>query len=294
MHGRIFQKVIPLMRPILISFGRAVLSQLHYRMLMPTLLPFFLSILIWGLALWWGLQPLIDWLQKNYFASNAGIGFVNYIPAWLGLGARKTVIVPWLALWLLLPWIILTVLLFVDVFALPATVRHVCCRHFSALELREGGSLLGSIWTAFSAFLLFCVLWLVTLPLWLISPFALLIPLVLWGWLIYRVFAYEALAAHADKQELRSILRTHRWPLLVIGIITGAMGAAPTVLWLGGALLLVVFPLLATGSILLYVLVFVFTGLWFEYYCLEALAKYRSAGQVSIIITKRDDREEIH
>ena len=282
------------MRPILVAFGRAVLSQLHYRMLMLTLLPFFLSILIWGLALWWGLQPLIDWLQKNYFAGNDGIGFANYIPAWLGLGARKTVIVPWLALWVLLPLMILTALLFVGVFALPATARHVCRRHFSALELRNGGSLLGRIWTALPTFLLFCVLWLVTLPLWLIPPFALLIPLVLWGLLTYRVFAYEALATHAGKQELRAILRIHRWPLLVIGIITGAMGAAPTVLCLGGALWLVIFPLLATSSIWLYVLVFVFTGLWFEYYCLEALAKYRSAGQAAVIIAKSEDRQEIH
>ncbi len=278
------------MHAILIAFGRAVFSQLHYRMLMLTLLPFFLSTLIWGLALWWGLQPLMDWLQKNYFTGTNGIGFANYIPAWLGLGVRKTVIVPWLALWVLLPLMITTALLFVGVFALPATARHVFRRHFSALKLRNGGSLLGSIWNAFSAFLLFCVLWLVTLPLWLIPSLALLIPLVLWGWLTYHVFAYEALAGHAEKQELRAILRIHRWPLLAIGIITSAMGAAPTLLWLGGALWLVIFPLLAMGSIWLYVLVFVFTGLWFEYYCLEALAKYRSAGQAAVIMTKSQDR----
>jgi hypothetical protein len=30
----------------------------------------------------------------------------------------------------------------------------------------------------------------------------------------------------------------------------------------------------------LYVLVFVFTSLWFEHYCLEALARYRTDGLV--------------
>ncbi|GAC1315668.1 MAG: EI24 domain-containing protein [Collimonas sp.] len=282
------------MRPVLVAFGRALLSQLHYRMLMLTFLPFALSVLIWGLALWWGLQPMIDWLQKNYFAGNDGWGIASYIPAWLGLGALKTVIVPWLALWALLPLMILTALLFVGAFALPATARHVGRRHFPDLELRKGGSLLGSIWTSFTAFLLFCVLWLVTLPLWLIPPFAFLIPLVLWGWLTYRVFAYEALAAHADKEEMRALLRIHRWPLLLIGVIAGALGAAPTILWLGGALWLVIFPLLAAGSIWLYVLVFVFTGLWFEYYCLAALAKYRAAGQAAIMIAERHDSRVIH
>jgi hypothetical protein len=46
--------------------------------------------------------------------------------------------------------------------------------------------------------------------------------------------------------------------------------------WLGGALSFVLLPLLAAVSIWLYVLVFVFTGLWFEHYCLEALAAYRA------------------
>jgi len=93
---------------------------------------------------------------------------------------------------------------------------------------------------------------------------------------------------------MRALLRIHRWPLLLIGVIAGAMGAAPTMLWLGGALWLVIFPLLAAGSIWLYVLVFVFTGLWFEYYCLAALAKYRAAGQAAIIIAERHDSRVIH
>jgi hypothetical protein len=38
----------------------------------------------------------------------------------------------------------------------------------------------------------------------------------------------------------------------------------------------VFFPFLAAASIWLYVLIFIFTGLWFEYYCLEALARLRA------------------
>ena len=39
----------------------------------------------------------------------------------------------------------------------------------------------------------------------------------------------------------------------------------------------VFFPFLAAASIWLYVLVFIFTALWFAYYCLEALARMRAA-----------------
>jgi fatty acid desaturase len=99
---------------------------------------------------------------------------------------------------------------------------------------------------------------------------------VLWGWLTYRVMAYDALADYADVDERKSILRTHRWPLLLIGAMTGAMGAAPTLLWLGGPLSVIFFPVLAAVAIWLYVLVFVFTGLWFQHYCMDALMRSRA------------------
>jgi len=121
----------------------------------------------------------------------------------------------------------------------------------------------------------FALLWLVTLPLNAVPPLAFVIQPVLWGWLTYRVMVYDALAEHASADERRTLMREHRWPLLVIGIAAGAMGAAPTLLWLGGALSVILFPLLAGISIWLYVLVFVFSGLWFQHYALEALAQLR-------------------
>ncbi|WP_025918275.1 EI24 domain-containing protein [Herminiimonas sp. CN] len=264
------------MRPVLTAFGRALLSQLHYRMLLLTILPFLLSLVIWGVALWQGLQPLIDWLQE-YFLANDGFRISGNVLALLGLGALKTVLVPLIAMWLLLPLMILTALLCIGLIAMPIIVRHVGQRHFPGLEARKGGSFWGSLWMSASSFLIFVLLWLMTLPLSLVPPLGLIVLTALWGWLTYRVMAYDALADYADAAERRAILRIHRWPLLVIGAASGALGAAPTLLWLGGALSVIFFPLLAAASIWLYVLVFVFTGLWFQYYCLAALQKYRAA-----------------
>lgn len=264
------------MRDVLIAFGRAVLSQLHLRMLLLTLVPFVLSILVWGLVLWLSLQPLIDWVQA-FFLDNDGFRIAGGVLVWLGLGAIKTVVVPLLAMWVLLPLMILTALVFVGTLAMPVIVKHVASRHYPDLETRHGGNLLGTLWVSLSSFVVFLVLWLVTLPLSVIPPLTFLIQPALWGWLTYRVMAYDALAEHADTDEWRRLVRTHRWPLLTIGAITGAMGAAPTLLWLGGALSVILFPVLAAGAIWLYVLVFVFTGLWFQHYCLLALARQRAA-----------------
>lgn len=262
------------MQPVLIAFGRAVLSQLHFRMLLLTVLPFVASLALWGVLLWLGYQPLIDWLH-GYFVATDSFGTASEALGWLGLGAVNTVLVPLIAMWVLLPLMILTALLFVATMAMPIIVRHVGSRHYPELEKRRGGSFLGSLWTSASSFVIFLVLWLVTLPLALLPPLTFIIQPALWGWLTYRVMAYDALSEHASAQETRDIMRVHRWPLFAIGAIAGVMGAAPTLLWLGGALV-IFFPVLATGAIWLYVLVFVFSGLWFQHYCLEALALHRA------------------
>lgn len=270
------------MQPLLIAFGRALLSQLHFRMLLLTVLPFVLSVAIWGVLLWLGLQPMMDWLHA-YFAASNWFGKAGEILGWFGLDTLKTVLVPLLAMWVLLPLMILTALVFVGTMAMPIIVRHVGSRHYPGLEKRHGGSLLGSLWIATYSFVIFTVLWVVTLPLSLFPPLTFVVQPALWGWLTYRVMAYDALAEHASAQEIKDIMRMHRWPLLAIGAITGAMGAAPTMLWLGGALSVILFPLLAAGAIWLYVLVFVFSGLWFQHYCLEALAAFRSRAQPVVV-----------
>lgn len=269
------------MNKVLVAFGKALLSQLHFRMLLLTILPFVLSVALWGVLLWLGLQPMIDWLHA-YFAGNNGFQVAGEMLGWFGLGAIKTVIVPLIAMWVLLPLMILTALVFVGVFAMPIIARHIGSRHYPLLEQRKGGTMLGSLWIATYSFLIFAVLWVITLPLSMFPPLTFIVQPALWGWLTYRVMAYDALADHADPSEIKLVLKQHRWPLLIIGAITGAMGAAPTLLWLGGALSVIFFPLLAAGAIWLYVLVFVFTGLWFEHYCLDALAQSRGAANMPL------------
>jgi hypothetical protein len=268
------------MRAVIVSFGRAMLSQLHIKMLLLTVLPFLFSLALWGVVLWLGLQPLIDSLQ-TYFTVNDMFGISGSILSWFSMGALKAVLVPLIAMWALLPLMILTALVFVALIAVPAILTHVAGRHYAQLIRKFGGSWWGTLWTSLGCFLVFSVVWLLTLPLLLVPPLNFVVHPLLWGWLTYRVMAYDALSEHADIEERRAILRRHRWPLLAIGTVTGIAGTAPTLLWLGGVLSWFFFPVLAAISIWLYVLVFVFGGLWFQYYCLEALARYR-AGQTDM------------
>ncbi|CAN5825820.1 EI24 domain-containing protein [soil metagenome] len=257
------------------SWGRAVVAQFHYRILLLSLLPFFVSLLLWGLAMWWGMQALIDFVQA-YFVEHDGFKTAGELLSMTGMLAFKTVVVPLIAMWLLLPFMVATSLLAIGLMAMPVISRHVSRRHYPQLEQRKGGSMLGSLWHSLSSFVIFLLLWLLSLPLVLIPPVHFILQPMLWGWLTYRVMAYDALADHADAEERKSLTRLHRKPLLIIGTLTGILGAAPTLLWLGGAMSVVFFPFFAGLAIWLYVLIFIFTGLWFQYYCMAALQQYRA------------------
>ena len=264
------------MKGVVTAYGRALRSQLTGRMLLLSLLPLLLSLGLWGTLLWYGMQPLLDWLQQlfaeyGWFQSSSGL------LASFGLGALKVVLVPLVAIMLLLPLMIGTALLFIGVVAMPAIERHVSARRFAQLEQKQGGTVLGSIWINTASVALLALLWLLTLPLYLFPPLAIAVQAALWGWVTARVMSYDALAAHASAAERAELMRRHRWPLLAIGMASGAAGALPGIAWIGGAVLsFVLFPVLALLSIWLYIVIFLFTGLWFQYYCLQALADLRA------------------
>ena len=266
---------LPMPMALLItSFYRALLSQLHPRMLWVTVLPFIAAIALWGVALWFGLQPMIDQLYA-WFADYDLFHTAGEMLDAMGLNALRAILVPLIAMWLLLPFMIVSAMVLVGSLAMPAIARHVGLRHYPQLMPRHGGSFLGRLLVSLSSFIAFIIAWLITLPLNLVPLFALFVQPLLWGWLACRVMTYDALADYADQEERNSIVQRHRWPLLMIGVATGSLGAVPGLLWLGGAASVIFFPALAAAAIWMYLLIFVFSGLWFQYYCLEALARLR-------------------
>ncbi len=240
-----------------------------------TVLPFVLALALWGLALWQGLQPMIDQLHA-WFSDYGLFRQSGEILDSLGLSSLRTLLVPLIAMWLLLPFMIVTALLLIGLLVMPSIANHVGRRDYPQLERRHGGSFAGSVWVSLSSFTVFLFAWSITLPLNLVPLFALIVQPLLWGWLTCRVMTYDALADFADKQELNTIRASRRLPLLLIGVATGSLGAAPGLLWLGGVMSVILFPVLAAVAIWLYLLIFIFSGLWFQHYCLDSLARLRS------------------
>jgi len=258
------------------AYRRALRAQFSRRMLLLSGAPLALSLLLWGALLWTGLQPLLDWLQ-GVFADYGLFQASGSLLSSFGLGALKVMVVPLLAVALLLPLMIGSALLFMGVIAMPVIERHVGASQYPKLEKKEGGSFLGSVAINVGSTAVFALLWLLTLPLYALPPLAWLVQACLWAWVTSRVMSYDALAAHASAEERRSLVRRHRGALLAIGFVSGLAGALPGIAWMGGALLsIVLFPFLAMLSLWLYIMIFLFAGLWFQYFCLGALEELRT------------------
>src|SRR4051794_6440677 len=103
----------PCMRALTASFARAVWSQLHPRMLFVTILPFVPALALWAILLWLFLQPAIDWIH-GFFLRHDGFRLAGSMLGSVGLGALKTVIAPLIAMWVLLPLMIASALLFIS------------------------------------------------------------------------------------------------------------------------------------------------------------------------------------
>ncbi|MGL4576252.1 MAG: EI24 domain-containing protein, partial [Burkholderiaceae bacterium] len=116
--------------------------------------------------------------------------------------------------------------------------------------------------------------------LWLVPMVGPIVPIVLLGWATAKVFAYDALAEHADAQESAAIRQAQRWPLFGLGVILAMFSSVPTLLWLGGALVVLMLPVMALLSVWLYGAVFVLSGLAFAHFCLAELARLRSQATI--------------
>ena len=173
-------------------------------------------------------------------------------------------------------------LLVVAAMMAPALVSLVAERRFPALERKRGGSWVAAVFWALGSTVLALVALVVSIPLWLVPPLILILPPLIWGWLTYRVMAYDALAEHASRQERLEIFRRHRGWLLGIGVLTGFLGAAPSLLWASGALFAVAFVVLMPVAIWVYTLVFAFSALWFAHYSLAALQALRAEGVAGV------------
>ena len=200
-------------------------SLLHPKMLWLMVWPVLVALVLWVTlaALYWGdaarwidfqlhQWPVYEWAVSTWP--------MTLIAAWFG----------WLLLlFLFVPAVLITAVVIISIVSMPAMVAHVSARDYPNLVRRKGGTFSGSVWNALVALILFSLLFVLSLPLWLIPPLWPVLPLALFGYFNQRVFRYDALAEHGSAAEIAETIRRSRGELYLLGVALALIGHIPLV-----------------------------------------------------------------
>lgn len=210
------------MKSVISALIEAFKSLFHPKMLSMMLWPMLVSVVLWvGMAIvFWG----------SWIASLNGLVQETPLEQWMAHGFFSVIshyLISIILVLLLLPAIYVTALVITAVFTMPMMVSHIARKAYPELELKHGGTAAGSVWNAGVAIAVYCVGWLLCLPLWLFSPFAVALPIILMAYLNQRLFRYDALSEHASGEEYEQILERSGKKLYLLGAAVGLLQFVP-------------------------------------------------------------------
>ena len=271
------------MKNLIDAFWRAVAYCLHPRVIVLSLLPL---VLMGGLAFGLGYffwEPALDAVRATFDSWAILSTMIGWLEG-IGLANLRSMLAPLVVVFLSTPVIVVLSLLLVAAFMTPSMLKLVTMRRFAQLERKQGGSFFGSLFGALWATVAALLALVISIPLWFVPPLVLILPPLIWGWLTYRVMTYDVLAEHASRAERQELVRRHRASLLGMGVLTGYLGAAPSLVWASGALLVVFAPVLVPVAVWIYTLVFAFSALWFAHFALAALQTLRAERDAAEVV----------
>ena len=238
------------METIFEALSKGLKSQLQPKMLLLMLWPMLLALLFWGGMFWWFWDVWAGALFKLAQGMGLEARLVEWGFVWIAHG-----LITFLLFSLLIPAVYVTSLFFAAVFAMPVMLNFVVARDYPNLEMKRGGTFIGSVWNALFAVVVFLILWIVTLPLWLIPFGALVVPTLLSAYINRRLFMFDALMDHASREEFEQIKARANGRLFGLGAILGFVHYIP----------------------ILNFFTPIYIGLAYIHFCLTALQRLREA-----------------
>ena len=262
------------MQMMLDALWRALADCLRVRVIAWSLFPLLLVAVMATLFGVWGWNASVSavqsWLERA--------SWLQWLWGWMGASTASASVVAAAVMVVLMvsPVMVMLALAVVSVVMTPKMVELVAVRRFEHLQRKHGAGWVSSVLWALGATVVALVALLLSMPLWLLPPLVLVLPPLIWGWLTYRLMTFDALAEHASKAERQAILQTHRYRLILMGVVCGYIGAAPSMVWASGVVFAAAFWLLIPLAVWIYALVLAFSSLWFAHYALAALYSLRA------------------
>lgn len=239
------------MAEVMLALARSFANLKSGRVWLYVLTPALFSLLLTiGLAVWAlgaVVEQMLDYPPMTLLVG-WGLVWLAHILAYLG---------GWMAIFAAA---YLSASLLAAIVIMPLMLKHLSETEYRDVAPMGRDSFVAAALNSVLATILFIAGWLMTIPLWLIPGFSLLIPLLLMGWLNRRTFAYDALSLHATAGEWQAIRSRQKAPLFMLGLTMALLAHIPVI----GLLV----PALAALS--------------FVHYGLEALRRERGEAIVTI------------
>lgn len=213
------------MNPIARSLAFALLNLLHPRMLWLMIWPVLVALGGWltvAFFLWGATAARLAGILKRWLES--AVFFVSF-----DFGDAALVAAHVLMYLAIIPLVYLTALLIIGIFGMPEMVEHVARLRYPRLARRRGGSFAGSLCNGAAALLGLVALGLASIPFWIFPPLWPVIPVLILGWVNQRVLRYDALAEHADADEMRAIFAASRGALYCLGALLALVAYVPLI-----------------------------------------------------------------
>lgn len=224
--------------------------------------------------------------------------YLQLMREWVGERENINLILNWLAnsgfnlrsafpalllIFMMVPVVMVFTLLLISHMVTPVLVDLVRVRRFLKLDARRNVSRIQHFaWSMWHVLLLFVSLAVAAPVSILIPPLGFLLLPVLGGWFSTRIIAFSVLVHHASKAERLLIFNRHETPLISIGMFAGYLGLVPSLVAGSVAWLSADFTVWVPTAIGTYVLIAVFSSLWFSHYCLSALQDVRKEQMVEL------------
>jgi hypothetical protein len=213
---------------ILQALGRSVLDIFHPKMLLLLFLPPLASLFLWsvlGYVFWDRLLVFSHFFGEKFL-------FIQDIPPWMmewfsvTPSSVATALAGILALLLIMPLAILTSMLLTSVLAMPVVLKFVSSK-YPDIAKKGQGALVASTKNLIVSSFVYLVLWVLSLPFWMIPGLGVALPLLLNGYLNYRLFAFDSLVEHASPGELKILLGHKRIDFLILGVVISSLVLIP-------------------------------------------------------------------
>lgn len=208
------------MAEVMLALVRSLASLRSGRVWLCVLAPAVLSFFLWiGLA-FWGLGHVVDAMMQYppmTLLVSWGVVWLAHLLAYLG---------GWMAIFAAA---YLTASLLAAIFILPLLLKYVAAAEYPDVAANGADNFVASTVNSLLAAILFIAGWTLTLPLWLIPGFSILVPLLWMAWFNRKTFAYDALSVHANDAEWLALKRTARGPLFMLGLVMALLAHVPIV-----------------------------------------------------------------